>query len=107
MLTLRAARATLMEWVDADQLSELNDDAGVKKLEDAAAMARRPGSRGRLGDVAANQIPTETNAQRIAAAKSAAVASTNAARGSGKPPPGFKIIEGLEYGAGEGTVAGG
>ena len=48
---------------------------------------------GRLGDVAADQIPTETNAQRTAAAKPAAVASTNAARGSGKPPPGFKIIE--------------
>ena len=101
MLTLKGgARATLMEWVDADQLSELNDDAGVKKLEDVGMRWRDVQDRaGRLGDVAANQIPTETNAQRIAAAKSAAVASTNAARGSGKPPPGFKIIEGLEYGA--------
>ena len=101
MLTLKGgARATLMEWVDADQLSELNDDAGVKKLEDVGMRWRDvPDHAGRLGDVAADQIPTETNAQRTAAAKPAAVASTNAARGSGKPPPGFKIIEGLEYGA--------
>ena len=103
MLTLKGgARATLMEWIDADQLSELNDDAGVKRLDDVGMRWHDvPDQAGRLGDAAAGQNLHGTDAGGTPAAKTKAktAAAASAARTSGKPPPGFKIIEGLEYSA--------